>query len=178
MQKVTHIPRYTYSDYEKWKDDWELIDGYPYSMSPSPSGIHQTTCVELIFQIKSGLNTQPCLNQCFVYTELDWIIDDENVVRPDISIVCGKSVKKFIEKAPVLIIEIISESSAYRDKNIKKELYENQGVKYYLIVNPKTKSIEAFELVNNNYQDCVKSVFNLSESCSVTLDYPKIWQML
>lgn len=81
MQKVTHIPRYTYSDYQNWKDDWELIDGYPHSMSPSASGIHQTISVEMVFQIKNGLNTQPCLNRCFVYTELDWIIDDQNVIN-------------------------------------------------------------------------------------------------
>jgi len=178
MQKVTHIPRYTYSDYEKWKDDWELIDGFPWSKSTSGSAIHQTVSGELLFQIKNELNTQPCFDQCFVYNELDWIIDDQNVVRPDVSVICGESVKKFIEKAPVLIIEIISESSAYRDKIVKKELYESQGVKYYIIANPKTKSIEAFELINNIYKVCLKSVFNFSETCYVILDYAKIWQML
>ena len=178
MQKVTHIPRYTYSDYEKWKDDWELIDGYPYSMSPSATGIHQTVSGEMLFQIKNGLNTQPCLNQCFVYSELDWIIDDQNVVRPDIAVVCGERVTNFIRTAPVLIIEILSESSAYRDNIIKKELYENHGVKFYLVVNPKTKKVTAFQLENNSYKSFEGCVFPLSENCTITFDFSEIWKML
>jgi len=178
MQKVTHIPRYTYSDYQKWKDNWELIDGYPHSMSPSPSGIHQTTCVELIFQIKSGLIFKPCQNRCFVYTELDWIIDDQNVVRPDIAVVCGERVTDFIRVAPVMIVEILSESSAYRDNIIKKELYENHGVNFYLIINPKTKKVTAFQLENNSYKSFEGYTFTLSDTCSITFDFSAVWKML
>ena len=51
MLKVTHIPRYTYDDYKLWKDDWELIDGYPYSMGPSANGKHQDISGEIFYQI-------------------------------------------------------------------------------------------------------------------------------
>ena len=27
------LPRYTVEDYEKWKGDWELIDGIPYALA-------------------------------------------------------------------------------------------------------------------------------------------------
>jgi hypothetical protein len=35
--------KYTYADYETWDDSerWEIIDGFPYNMSPAPSRIHQ-----------------------------------------------------------------------------------------------------------------------------------------
>lgn len=178
MQKVTHIPRYTYSDYEKWKDDWELIDGYPYSMSPSATGIHQTVIGELLVQIKKGLNILPCRNQGFVYTKLDWIIDDQNVVRPDIAVVCGERVTDFIRTAPVLIIEILSESSAYCGNIIKKELYENHGVRFYLIVNPKTKTVAAFQLENHAYTSYEGYTFTLSDTCSITFDFSAVWKML
>jgi hypothetical protein len=35
------VPRYTYSDYQQWKEDWELISGYPYSLLPSATIKHQ-----------------------------------------------------------------------------------------------------------------------------------------
>jgi len=34
-------PRYIYEDYRHWQGDWELIDGYPFAMAPSPYGKHQ-----------------------------------------------------------------------------------------------------------------------------------------
>jgi hypothetical protein len=35
------LPHYTYSDYEQWEGQWELIDGIPYAMSPLPVPKHQ-----------------------------------------------------------------------------------------------------------------------------------------
>ncbi len=29
MRTLSNFPRYTYNDYKNWKEDWELIDGYP-----------------------------------------------------------------------------------------------------------------------------------------------------
>ncbi|MEO0059947.1 MAG: hypothetical protein RLZZ312_1594, partial [Bacteroidota bacterium] len=29
------FPRYTYNDYKNWKEDWELVAGYPLQMLPS-----------------------------------------------------------------------------------------------------------------------------------------------
>jgi len=35
------LPHYTYEDYSNWEGRWELIQGIPYAMSPSPSYTHQ-----------------------------------------------------------------------------------------------------------------------------------------
>jgi hypothetical protein len=37
----TYSDHYTVTDWEKWNDQWELIDGMPYCMSPAPSIRHQ-----------------------------------------------------------------------------------------------------------------------------------------
>ena len=34
VQKI--LPHYTYEDYTIWEGRWELIDGFPIAMSPSP----------------------------------------------------------------------------------------------------------------------------------------------
>ncbi|TKK70888.1 hypothetical protein FC093_04120 [Ilyomonas limi] len=41
------IPRYTYADYAQWKEDWELIKGYPYQLLPSARWQHNSVQVRL-----------------------------------------------------------------------------------------------------------------------------------
>lgn len=175
MLKVKHIPYYTYDDYKLWKGDWELIEGLPFAMSQSASGKHQEVSGEMFFQIKMQLNLTDCRNNCFPYYELDWIIDNDTIVRPDVAIVCGNKIKKFIKTTPHLIIEVLSKSTAYHDRIVKKELYEIQKVKYYLIADPDTKTVEVFELINNKYHQTEKNEFILNETCSLSLNFSDIW---
>ena len=168
MQKGKYIPRYTYADYCLWEGDWELISGHPYAMAPSPFGPHQGVVVEFIYQIKQELKAKTC--KCSVYSDLDWNIDDENVVRPDVLIVCGEKVKKHLEYAPSWILEVLSASTAFRDQIIKKELYAEQGVKYHLIADTDKKTITVFELINGEYELKADSRFDLTDHCSIELD--------
>ena len=72
---------YTYEDYARWEGDWELIDGIPVAMSPAPSIEHQSVAGELAFQLRAQLRGCP---QCRVLHEVDYKIDEETVVRPDV----------------------------------------------------------------------------------------------
>ncbi len=175
MQKIKHIPQYNYGDYKNWQGDWELINGYPFDMSPSATGKHQFIAGEIFFRIKQDLNHTNCFNNCFVYTELDWIIDKQNIVRPDLSIVCGKKVLQFIKTPPILILEILSESSYYRDRIVKKELYEFNKVKYYIIADPESETVETFEYINNRYKKITKNEFVLNEKCKIVLNFNGVW---
>jgi hypothetical protein len=58
MQPHKYLPSYTVEDYNRWEGDWELIDGIPYSLSPSPIGNHQLLGASLITQIRITLKTQ------------------------------------------------------------------------------------------------------------------------
>ena len=60
---------------------------------------------------------------CDVYPELDWIIDESNVVRPDLAIYC-EDIEKYPSTTPKIVIEIILESTAKKDESIKFTLYE------------------------------------------------------
>jgi Uma2 family endonuclease len=172
MQKNKYIPRYTYADYCLWEGDWELIDGHPYAMAPSPFGQHQRILREFTTAISIELKKKRCT--CEAFSDLDWNIDDENVVRPDAMIVCGKKVMKHLEYAPVWIVEILSQSTAFRDQIIKKELYAEQGVKYYLIADTDKKSVIIFELVNGEYQIKTDAHFDLTDHCSISLNMEEI----
>jgi hypothetical protein len=41
------IPHYTYEDWIHWEGSWELIEGHPIAMSPTPIPAHQRVAAEL-----------------------------------------------------------------------------------------------------------------------------------
>ena len=114
------LETYTYDDYKQWEGDWELIYGHPYAMSPSPIGKHQFIMMRLGYFLQKNLDELE-YNECFVLGEIDYIISDDTVLKPDVSLVCGE-LPKFIQKPPVAIFEIISPSTKLRDETTKKEI--------------------------------------------------------
>ena len=133
------LETYTYDDYKQWEGDWELIYGHPYAMAPSPIGKHQFIMMRLGYFLQKNLDELEC-NECFVLGEIDYIISDDTVLKPDVSLVCGE-LPKFIQKPPVAIFEIISPSTKLRDETTKKEIYEKEGVKLFLVYPDEKKVI-------------------------------------
>ncbi len=144
------LETYTYDDYKNWQGEWELIYGHPYAMAPSPVGKHQFIMGRIIYQLNKHLDELEC-NECFVLGEIDYIISNDTILKPDVALVCGE-LPKFIQKPPVAIFEIISPSTKLRDEITKKEIYEKQGVKLFLVypdekkVIYKEKEIEKIEI--------------------------------
>ncbi len=163
------IPRYNYNDYKAWKGDWELIDGYPFAMSPSPTGKHQKLMRKLITIFSAEL--EEC--ECEVYPELDWIIDEKNVVRPDLAVYC-EDIETYPKTTPEIVIEIISDSSIQRDEEIKYKIYEEEKVGYYVIAYPDFGKVRIFALQDGKYQKAYegdgKFTFDL---CDIEVDFKK-----
>ncbi len=153
MQRHKYLPDYTIADYQRWEGKWELIDGIPYALSPSPVRKHQALGGALYLQIANAIKSRKeTCTDCKVFYELDWIINESTVVCPDISIACNET-GTFLSKPPKLIIEILSPSTALKDKHQKFEIYENLGVKYYIIADPTSKTRQIYELTDNTYQE-------------------------
>lgn len=170
----TYSEHYTVFEWENWKDNWELIDGVPYCMSPAPTVKHQFINGNIYSELKSKLNT---CKQCNVYLPIDWVINDDTVVQPDVLVVCKEITTKRLEFAPTIIFEILSPSTARKDKTEKFELYQAQGVKYYVMVDPDTKEIELFYLDNGLYskQNFENNFIFEIEDCVVDIDFKNIW---
>jgi Uma2 family endonuclease len=133
------LEKYTYDDYKLWEGDWELIDGIPQAMAPSPVGIHQFLLMKIGTVLNKKLEEINC-NNCFVLGEIDYIVSDETVLKPDIALVCGK-IPAYIKTPPVAIFEIVSPSTKLRDEITKKNIYKKAGVKYYFLVYPDEKKV-------------------------------------
>lgn len=52
----------------------------------------------------------------------------------------------------MLIVEIISPSSGYRNRVEKRDIYQRYGVQEYWLVDPQEKLIEIFTLENGRYE--------------------------
>jgi Uma2 family endonuclease len=83
---------------------------------------------------------------------VDWQISDDTVVQPDVLVVCDENEEEEkLTVTPVLVFEILSPSTARKDRVLKYQLYQNSGVTYYCIVDPGTKSAEVFVLRDQKY---------------------------
>lgn len=168
------VPRYTYSDYAQWKEDWELIGGYPYQLLPSAKWQHNNVQGNLFYQAKSKFRNDNC--NCYAFTELDWKINNETVVRPDVMLVCGELKTDYLEFPPVLVAEVISQSSLQKDRNVKFELYRENGVKYYLLLDYTKETVEIFQLIDNVYRSVETNEFILTDTCAITFDFTSIFE--
>ena len=170
MHPARYIPRYTYNDYLLWEGDWEMIDGVPHAMSPSANSKHQWLASLLTTEIVTGIrqNHTHC-GHCISVQDVDWIIADDTVLRPDLAVICSP-LAEFITSPPVIIFEILSPSSGHRDRIIKHEIYAEQGVKYYIIADPSALTYQAYQLIDGKYQDYTASAFEIHTGCSITID--------
>jgi Uma2 family endonuclease len=170
------FPRYTYNDYKNWKEDWELIDGFPMQLLPSASVKHNKTQMRFIGQSLFSIhkNSEECV--CEIFSELDWKISEETVVRPDLMIFCGKTAADFLEFPPILIVEVISPSSIKNDRVIKFDLYREQGVKYYIMADYTKETVEVYELIDNYYKQVDRTHFMVDKNSEIVFDFNTIWK--
>jgi Uma2 family endonuclease len=145
--KPAFVPHYSVADYEHWEGDWELIDGCPIAMSPAPEISHQYVNGALFRQLDEQLENCAL---CRPLQEADWRVYDDTVVRPDTVVVCYKP-DDYLTKRPELIIEVLSPSTARLDETTKFELYQTEGVPYYLLVDPKKLIAKVYQLKEGKY---------------------------
>ena len=176
MNSNYNFPKYNYNDYKNWKEDWELLDGFPLQLLPSASPKHSRIQAKLINQGLNSLhlNGEDC--NCELFLELDWKISDTTVVRPDIMILCGEIKEDYLNFPPVLIIEILSPNTIKTDRVIKFDLYREQGVNFYLMVDCNKENVEVYQLIDNYYKQVDINSFKLDKTCEVTFDFETLWK--
>jgi len=173
------IEYYSYDDYCLWEGKWELIEGMPMAMTPSPIIKHQALAGNILYGLKQSIGN---CEKCLVLAEQDWKISDNTVVKPDIVLICDEPNDKYITKAPEVIVEVISPSTAKRDEVFKFDLYEKEKVLFYIIIYPEENKAKVYKIENGKYSkqgDFFTEVYELEgTSCSAVINFDAVFKQL
>jgi Uma2 family endonuclease len=168
---------YTYEDYKLWEGNWELIQGVPLAMSPAPMRIHQSLASEVIYHLREQLDE---CSECEILGEIDYKVNNETILRPDIALTCNETNEHHLTKAPEIIVEIISKATAKRDEVYKFDIYEAQKVNYYVIIYPDDLVAKVYKLDGKEYDKqgdfSLESYYFEKTTCKVSLDFEKVFK--
>lgn len=139
------------------------------AMSPSAKRRHQKICGALHFALVDAVRRAGC-DDCEVLFELDWRVNEDTVLRPDLMVICGHAASDYVEETPAFLCEIISDSSRERDEVHKREMYEKLGARYYLLVDPEDDSYTLLENGEDGFKEAPLTSLALHENCTITPD--------
>jgi Uma2 family endonuclease len=132
---------------------YELIEG-ELQVTPAPAPEHQWVSADFFGLLWTHVHAHS-LGRVF-FAPFDIIFTKNDVVQPDIFYVTGEQIERIgrrgIEEARTLVIEILSPSTTARDRGIKRELYERQGVPHYWLAHPTRRTLEVRELRGSQSQ--------------------------
>jgi Uma2 family endonuclease len=146
----------TYEDYAALPEDgnrYELFDG-ELVVSPAPRPRHQGASLALASCLLGHVRANGLGN---VYTApIDVILSPTTVLQPDVVFVATARqaiiTERAIEGPPDLVVEILSPRTARRDRGAKAKLYARFGIANYWVLDPGTRTFEAFVLDGRKYR--------------------------
>lgn len=175
------LPHYTYEEYCKWEGSWELIEGIPYAMSPTPSPRHQWISSNTKCELRDAIKKSGC-KKCKVYDFIDIKVSDDTILQPDAVVVCKEITKPFLDFAAAVVVEILSPATAMKDRNNKFYIYQQQKIPYYIIIDVDKNEIEIYHLdKDDKYQLKELSqqkpfTFLLDDDCAIDVPLENIWE--
>ncbi len=147
-----------YEDKSQEVQEPDLTRGKIFKMTPAPLWRHQEVLGELYLIFRSVVK-KPCqvglspLDVYLIHPGEDWK-ETKNILQPDLCIICDpqKIHKRGCMGAPDLALEILSPKTAKKDLGIKRDLYEEYGVKELWIVHPNDGTVLVHILENGKYR--------------------------
>lgn len=133
---------------------YEYIDGEAYLLA-APRTTHQKVLGEMYMLFYNWFKGKKCMPLLAPFDiTLKKSLDNINVVEPDLSIICdleeNLNKKDYYMGVPILVVEILSESTRSKDAIKKLDLYMCAGIKEYWIVNPFSREISIYCFENND----------------------------
>jgi Uma2 family endonuclease len=152
---------YTYEDYKSLPESmdrrYELLGGELF-MVPAPTTTHQRVSRNLELILGAYCKVHGAGEM--LHAPVDVVFGqgkERQVAQPDIVFVRAERqpiiAVEEIRGAPDLVIEIVSPDTEERDRNYKKTLYARHGVREYWIVDPDARTVEAYRLGEQGYDD-------------------------
>ena len=147
--------KFTYEDYLNAPEDkrYELLDGDLVALS-SPEEFHQRVSILLGTKLVQ-FAVENRLGRVY-HAPFDVVLSDFDVVQPDLIFVSNERADIItpanIQGAPDLVIEILSPSTATRDKTFKRSLYARHGITEYWMVDLTAKTITILRLGERGFE--------------------------
>ena len=149
------IAKFTYEDYLNAPEDkrYELLDG---ELVPIPALGERHQSISILLGSKLvQFASENSLGRVY-HAPFDVVLSDVDVVQPDLLLVSNERdhiiTPANIQGAPDLVVEILSPSTAERDKTFKRALYAKHGVNEYWMVDTAEKDITVLLLGERGYE--------------------------
>ncbi|HWE62386.1 MAG TPA: Uma2 family endonuclease [Chloroflexota bacterium] len=148
MTTRTMLP---FSEYLKLPEDdpqkYEMIEGELYAM-PQPRFKHQRVAGRLMRLLDEFVDSRQLGRVC---EPINLYQDEVNYVHPDISYFTAAQAAMLEEELvvrlpPPLVVEVLSPSTAVKDRDAKRCWYANLGVQEYWLVDADREVVEVIDL--------------------------------
>ncbi len=157
----------TRSDLDALSEDnlrHELIDGQ-LVMTPAPGLSHQTMADALcrrLWEVLRGSDLK-VLSASFD------VALGPHVVQPDVVVARRTDfTERDLPVAPILVVEVLSPSTAHIDNGRKRDLYAEAGVAHYWLIDPEGPAITLLTLADGRYTE----IAHASGDEVATIDQP------
>ncbi len=140
---------------EYMRDNYEILGGVKI-MAPAPNIGHNVTLVSLAsiieyHMLKNDITGYVCTDNIDVH------LPDGTLFKPDLTVILPKNKDIInwggaIHGVPDMVVEVLSKSTKHRDRTLKKDIYEANGVKEYWITDPFMKCVEVYILTDGKFE--------------------------
>ena len=129
----------------------ELIDG-EYIVLTTPEALHQKCVLKIgVFLTLSAAQGETMIAPSALRIDTDYVFEpDVFWIRPNGD--CSLADKRYWVGAPDLVIEVLSPSTAKRDRGVKFDVYERHGVREYWLIDPEARFVEVYQRADDRFQ--------------------------
>lgn len=122
---------------------YELIDG-ELVVTPAPRGRHQVVLRELFTSLHAALGQTKGIE--LLWSPADISLGEEEILQPDLFVCRTRNHIPLVDwsdvEALLLVIEVLSPSTAQYDRGLKRLRYQRAGVPEYWVVDTEARAIE------------------------------------
>ncbi len=183
---VDRETRLTYEDYLQFPEDGrrhELIAG-DHHLSAAPFVPHQRVARNLLVELHRHIG-ETGLGEVLP-APVAVALGPSDVVEPDLVVILehNRSLigRERIAGAPDLVAEILSPSTACRDRGLKLDLYQKWGVNEYWIVDPERRVVQQYLLVDGVFRGTGEHAERITVACTtrpdgapLEIDLTRVW---
>lgn len=117
-------------------------------MTPPPTSRHQEIVTNLVTVLSAAVRARR-LGKVLV-GPVDVLLAEGDYLEPDVVFIREERLHvvsdRGIEGSPDLVVEVVSPSTAHRDRGVKLDRYRMHGVPEYWIVDPEPGTVEVWDL--------------------------------